>query len=176
MPKNLVLIVDDKKENREAAAFFFKDIGVKVDFATNYSEGLKKLEKNWKKYQCAIFDKQLPLNENSKPEDLGFDLANKAQEYLLPYAIVTSGIDHHKCHAAFVSYFWDDNEGERKFHEITETPKNNPRAWEEIYKTLLNPCRNSSALKPLHWALKRIGSDISSILMTPAGKLAKKIL
>jgi len=138
MDKTLeVLVVDDKEENIKAAGeYFSRRDDVKVDFAMNYNEALRKLEENV--YAIAIFDLELPRNHGEKTEKLGFELAREATKYAIPWAVITSGIGHHnKGIIAFVSYSW---EGIRDVNErLTEVgfPKTDPRSWQEVYETLI---------------------------------------
>lgn len=176
MRKELGLIVEDDKRNVEAAKFCFENYikCVKIDFTKCFSDGMKLLMKKRKKYNFAIFDLTLPYFIGENAIEIGHELADKATLYLIPWAIITSGIDHHKCESAFVSYFWNDG----KFHEITETPKNNPKAWQIIYKTLKNPYRNGCSFnKSLEYTLKRTSPENpAAVLMKLMGKLAKKLL
>ena len=133
-----ILIIEDKEENRKAAEEFFSTRNdISVDFATTYNEGLKKLQEGF--YAFGIFDLELPRTENAKPENLGFDLGREATKYLMPWAVITAGVDHHKCEAAFVGYCWDRNRKSDSYptREITETPKSNPRSWKKVYETLV---------------------------------------
>jgi len=141
-----ILVVDDRTENRMVAQEYFNTrTDVKVDFATSYSEGLQKLREGL--YAIGIFDLELPRMEGSEPEKLGFELAREAERYMMPWAVITTGIDHHNCKAAFVSYCWngliDPSEAVRNNHrrdiirEITETPKTDPKCWQRVYETLI---------------------------------------
>jgi len=71
-----------------------------------------------------------------------------------------------------VSYFW---EKDREPHEITEIPKTDPRAWEKVYKRLLNPFGERD--KELYLAMKRIDPDNPvRVLLTPIGRSAREYL
>jgi len=156
-----ILIVEDREENRNAAKAALKD-KINIDFATNYEDGLKKLQT--KVYAFGIFDVELPRKDEMKTEKLGFELENEAYKYGLDYALITAGIDHHQCRSAFVKYYFDGKESKdfakkkkelrkyyddhnsdiraRNFHEITEVPKTSPKAWERVYETLLEVSPN----------------------------------
>lgn len=138
MTKSLdVLVVDDREENRQAARQYFSTRpGVKLDFAMTYEEGLQKIRGG--QYNVGIFDLELPRTEGAEPEKLGFELAREATKYsLLPWAVMTAGIDHHRCQAAFVSYCWDGiKDPNSRLKEITEIPKTDPRAWQTVYERL----------------------------------------
>ncbi len=137
-----ILIVEDREENRKAAMEYFSTISsVSIDFATTYEEGMRKIGE--KVYAFGIFDMELPRTEGSKPEKLGYELVDKAAEYLLPWAVITSGIDHHKCKSAFLLFPWMDRKepveswgfGFGQF-KMTETPKTSPNAWKTVYELL----------------------------------------
>ena len=154
-----ILVVEDREENRKAALDYFSTISdVIVDFATNYNDGLQKLQNRI--YAAAIFDLELPRREGkwnyshlqfntttgkfdlelpvrkeeAQPEKLGFNLADEATKYAVPWAVITSGRGHHLTEDAFVCYEW---EKDRVLHEITEIPKTDSRAWKKVYETLI---------------------------------------
>ena len=152
-----ILVVDDRAENIAAARTALKG-KANVDVAMNYEDGLKKLES--KVYAFGIFDIQMPRKEGMKTENLGFDLEKAAEKYALDHALITAGIDHHNCNAAFVRYCFDEKRNKgfedacikhgktgydshthsmkaKNFHEITEIPKSNPRAWNHVYDVLI---------------------------------------
>jgi response regulator RpfG family c-di-GMP phosphodiesterase len=146
-----ILIVEDREENRNAAKAALAD-KVSIDFAINYEDGLKKMQT--KVYAFGIFDLELPRKNGMKTEKLGYSLSDEADKYALDHALITAGIDHHECKSAFVRYCWEekiddyckkvlkptDREYEIKlngFHEMTEVPKTDPRAWQKVYTTLL---------------------------------------
>lgn len=170
MTKLEILVVEDGEKNRRAAQEYFNSRNdVNVNFVASYEDGLEKLQQE--KYDFAIFDLELPKTEGTKPEKIGFSLAEKAEKYNIPWAIITTGIDHHRCEAAFVSYFWQ----QKKLHEITETPKTNQRAWKTVYEKLRNPF--GSEADPIYCAMKRINpKNPIKVLLTPIGKLAKESL
>ncbi len=119
-----MLIVEDREENIKAALEYFNRVDQPVDIAETYSAGEELLRS--KEYDFAIFDLELPKKEGDQPGKLGFGLADIANELYLPWAVITSGTDHHQCTAAFVTYFWKED---RTFREITETPKNVSESW-----------------------------------------------
>jgi len=165
-----VLIVDDKEENLNAAKTYFDTVkNAIVDFASNYEEAMQKL--NSENYDLAMFDLMLPRTKNSShTERLGFKLAEEAERYIIPWAVVTMGMDHHQCISAFVNYFYEPN---RDVHEITETPKTDPRAWERVFNSLLL----NNLYKPLYWTLKRINPrNPAKGFYTPHGKQTLKII
>lgn len=168
-----ILIVDDREENLDAAKEYFDTVeNIAVDFASNYEEAMQKL--NNEKYDLAMFDLQLPRTKNSgDTEKLGFKLAEEAERYTIPWAVITMGIDHHQCRSAFVNYFYEPN---REVHEITETPKTDPRAWERVFNSLLlNGLKRND--KPLYWTLKRINPrNPAKALLTPPGKRTLKVI
>ena len=138
-----ILVVEDREENREAAREYFNTRDdVHVDFATSYDEGLRKLQEGL--YGIGIFDLELPRTEGAEPEKLGFELAREAEKYGMPWAVITAGIDHHQCEAAFVSYSWEGiKDPNEKLTEITEIPKKtNPRSWQIVYETLVKNTPN----------------------------------
>ena len=147
MEKQLdILIVEDREENRRAAQEYFnmRD-DVCVDFATNYNEGMRKLQGGL--YGVGIFDLELPRNEEDEPEKLGFELAKEATIYAMPWAVITAGIDHHQCKAAFVSYSWEGiKDPNEKLGEITEIPKTDLRSWQRVYETLVTSILNTSEI------------------------------
>ena len=163
-----ILVVEDTEECRKAAQKYFSTLeNVHVDFATTLEEALQKLQKE--KYDIGIFDRNFPKSQGGTPLEFGFELGKKVEEkHNMVWAVITAGIDHHNCIAAFVHYFWDK---EGKLHEITETPKTNPKAWQKVYETLLNPYKD----KPIYWAAKRIYSKVpSKVMLMPIGKLIRK--
>lgn len=175
MEKIEVLIVEDKQENKEAAQKYFKTRNdVKIDFASTFEEGLKKLRQ--KKHDFGIFDLELPKKEGDEPEKLGFDLAKEAEKLIIPWAVITAGIDHHQCYSAFVSYFWEEEKAPR---EITETPKNDPRAWQKVFEKLEAPLGKDN---PIYRVLKRAGKNVyteihpTRVLLTPIGNFARKLI
>jgi response regulator RpfG family c-di-GMP phosphodiesterase len=152
-----ILIVEDREENRNAAKQALEN-QVDIDFATNYEDGLKKMQT--KVYAFGIFDLELPRKDGMQTEKLGFELETEAKKYVLDYALITAGIDHHDCKAAFVRYCFDYKSGRidgevmedkedphkvyeghelraKNFQELTEIPKTNPEAWETVYEKLL---------------------------------------
>jgi CheY-like chemotaxis protein len=93
MKKIQVLVVDDREENRNAAAEYFKTReDVNVDFAKTYEQAIKML--NEKVYYFGLFDLELPRKEGDAPEKLGFYLADEADKTLIPWAILTAGLGH----------------------------------------------------------------------------------
>jgi response regulator RpfG family c-di-GMP phosphodiesterase len=155
-----ILIIDDMEENRNAAKTALSD-KADIDFATNYEDGLRKMQT--KVYAFGIFDLELPRKQGMEPEKLGYNLADEANKQALDHALITAGIDHHQCKSAFVRYCWDekiddwlkehgkptDREYEIKLHgfnEMTEIPKNSPRAWQKVYEELIK-CHNKYAIK-----------------------------
>lgn len=152
-----ILVVDDRAENRMAAQEYFSTrTDVKVNFAASYCEGLQKLREGL--YAVGIFDLELPRTEGAEPEKLGFELAKEAEKYMMPWAVVTAGIDHHRCTAAFVRYCWEGiinpsesitntSEAAKNYsrgimQEITEIPKTDPRSWQRVYETLVENTPN----------------------------------
>ncbi|MEA3514863.1 MAG: hypothetical protein U9R34_05270 [Nanoarchaeota archaeon] len=145
MKKKLdILIVEDREENRRAAQEYFDmRSDVCVDFAPNYDEGVRKLQTGL--YGLGIFDLELPRSEEDEPEKLGFELAREATKYAMPWAVITAGIDHHQCKAAFVSYSWEGiKDPNEKLGEITEIPKTDLRSWQNVYETLVGCISNIS--------------------------------
>ena len=72
-----ILIVEDREENRRAAQKYFDMRNdVHADFATNYDEGMRKLQGGL--YGVGIFDLELPRSEDREPEKLGFELAKES--------------------------------------------------------------------------------------------------
>ena len=143
MKKQLeILIVEDREENRRAAQEYFDTRDdTRVDFATSYDEGLQKLQEGL--YGIGIFDLELPKSEGAEPEKLGFELAREATKYAMPWAVITAGIDHHKCKAAFVSYSREGiKDPNKKLTEITEIPKTDSRSWQTVYETLVKNAPN----------------------------------
>jgi hypothetical protein len=165
-----ILVVDDREENRAAAKSYFDTRSdVEVDYAADYESALQKLQDEL--YAFGIFDLEIPKNKGSDcTRHYGFKLAEEAETQHMSWAIVTLGIDHHNCKAAFVrcdcnglaglehvleenglNALWDhglggENLRQLGFGEITETPKTDPRAWKVAYEKLLEANPNMSEL------------------------------
>ena len=156
-----VLVVDDLEENIEAAKSFFSTVeDANVTYANTYKEGHSKLRHS--RCDIGMFDLKLP-------DGRGTLLSREASKRQIPWAIITTGIDHHSHVSAFVCYFWNTD----KFQEITETPKTSPKAWQEVYQTLLNPFKNQE----IYWSVKRIcPENPAKILYTPIFKFSEFFL
>ena len=161
-----ILIVEDGKENIKAAKQFFDtQRDVKIDFAMNYEQGLKKI--NNKLYAGALFDLELPKTENAEPEKLGYELAKIAGEYTLPWLIITSGIDHHDNKASFTINKLSDKKG----NEIFATPKTDPKAWKIAYERL-----KEYPLRELFESRKRYEKFVGKKFSYPKGDPIRKYL
>lgn len=136
--KRDVLIVEDRGENLVAAREYFDSReDVNLDIATDYNSGIDRIHS--KLYSAGIFDLEIPRREGLDTEKLGVHLAKEATKYIIPsWAVMTSGIDHHNAQATFVSYSFDPfvGDGDRRFREITEIPKDNPNSWKTIYENI----------------------------------------
>jgi len=130
-----ILVVEDRAENIAAAKTALEG-KANLDIAKNYEDGLKKIEEGV--YHFGIFDLELPRREGMNTERLGFELENAAEKYALDYALITTGTDHRKSDAAFVRYCFDEKRNRaNNFEEITGLPKSDPRAWNEVYNSLV---------------------------------------
>lgn len=146
MKKIQVLVVDDREENRNAAAEYFKTReDVNVDFAETYEQAIKML--NEKVYYYGLFDLELPRKEREEPEKLGFDLAEKADNFMTPWAIITAGMGHgcseeeRKC--ALATFFLDVDDPKEdhrlskgKSIQMTSKRKTNPLSWQVVFEFL----------------------------------------
>lgn len=148
MKKIQVLVVDDREENRNAAAEYFKTReDVEVDFAESYTQAMEMLNK--KVYYYGLFDLELPKKEGDEPEKLGFDLAEKADDLMMPWAIITAGRGHgrteEEMQCANATHFLGDiDKTPREF--ILKPSKSNP-TYEKVY---LSTKRKSN---PISWKL-----------------------
>lgn len=125
------IVVDDTEENLDAAREALGDYDdIDVDYASCCKEAEQMLEEG--NYDLGIFDLHMPYTQGGEPEKLGTELAQIAADQEVPWAILTSGIDHHNSEAAFVTYFWDPSASD----EMTDTPKTDPESWEETYEDL----------------------------------------
>jgi len=126
-----LLIVEDDFVNTVAAHIYFQKIKeVKIDFATTYEEGKKKLEE--KVYAGAIIDWHIPQSKGKSPEKVGFDLGKIAEKYAVDYIIFTGGIGHSGKPTVFIYPL-----GEKSMKKETKHPgKAESEAWGEAYKAL----------------------------------------
>lgn len=135
-----ILVVDDKEENLKAAIEYFSTkSNISVISAKSYEEAMQKLQE--KVYAVGLFDLELPVKEGAEPEELGFKLVDEAEKYKMPWAVITSGIDHHQCKSAFVCFPWMSEREAVEFDRIsgcklTEAPKTSPESWKRIYEVI----------------------------------------
>ncbi len=130
-----ILVVEDREENRRGAQEYFDTItNVRVDFATNYNDGLQKLQEG--SYAVGIFDLELPRTEGDEPEKLGFELGYEAQRLAIPYCIITGGRNHGIPATAIYPM------GNEKLCKITRqnVDKTYPEAWKNAYESILEAC------------------------------------
>ncbi len=136
---------------------------VEVTYAKSLEEGMEQLETM--QYDAAIFDLDMPQKAGQEVvKGLGWKLCDEADRYkmsacgkkaftqeldfLVPYAVISSGKDHHDCTSA-KAYF--PTMKEREIYEfgkyapskgyvpefrLTEKPKACPEAWKTIYEAM----------------------------------------
>jgi len=145
-----ILVVEDREENRIGAQQYFSKIaGTRVDFATNYNEGLQKLEEGL--YAVGIFDLELPRTEGDTPEELGFMLGQEAQRLAIPYSILTGGKNHGV--SATITYPM----GVERLSIVTRqnVDKTNPEAWKVAYESILEAYPDVTAILAARERYKR---------------------
>jgi len=132
-----VLVVEDNPKNKVAAQTFFDtQEGMRVDFATTYEEGLRRLQENI--YAAAIFDLELPRKEGNEPERLGFELGEEAKKLRVPFCILTGGFFHH----GLTAKIYPMGDEALKENAPAGIEKTDPHAWEMAYQSILNICPN----------------------------------
>lgn len=140
-----ILVVEDKEENIQAAKKYFTEIEAKADFAKSYDKAVEKLGS--KVYACVVTDLYFPKSGDSEPEKLGFELIKEIEKQMVPYVLITGGVDHHEHSASYVLYPWSDKsklgvkdssgsiEGEQ-----CQLTKDMPEAWKKAFEGLIAAC------------------------------------
>ena len=89
-----VLIVDDREENRRAAAEFFATINVPVVFATCFLQA-KSLMESKEIFRACIFDVELPENDGDEPTPHHHEMQEIAQKtHNSAFIFLTGGWGH----------------------------------------------------------------------------------
>ena len=120
-----VLVVDDRKENIEAAKIAFSDLNLNVVYASSAKEAMGIIEEK------AFFDLVISDLEMEEKES-GKDVVKRGWEYLTPSFIATG----RKYESERT-----DNHGADTFIPkigIVIGKKNNPMVWRNIYKKIVD--------------------------------------
>ncbi len=81
-----ILIIDDENSWRKLFKLICRDLGYKVDTASNSIEGMKKISKS--AYHLILLDLKMPDKTNTKSEDAGIELLKEIKELNQSYTIV----------------------------------------------------------------------------------------
>ena len=132
-----VLVVEDREENRRAAAEFFTSINVPVVFATCFQQA-KNLMESKTIFRACIFDIEIPENDGDEPTVHGkelTDLTNTTYNSIYMFASGGIGIAHGN-EQVYLGTFWRTCTSGKSSDWLNDTNKTMVEAWKEIWQKL----------------------------------------